>query len=523
MSAVSSPGPPRPSVIRSTACASHEPRSARVACSSRRAVDLLGHVGQMEVGRERPDQADRRERIDLRQHRRGGVAVGAHQLPHALDQLEHLAPLLAHDRATQQHAELANVTAQRGVGLAAGGGGALGQHRSPCMVTKCARRLESRLADGGRHLGVAAVLGPAVGRGVEVGVAGARVGAAPRAARGWRRGRRSGRRGGAAVTPVAVVGAAERRAPARVRAERDEPLGRRRRARSRPPTRARCRGRRRRRRAAPRATRTSSVSTRSLRAAHASASSSASCGSSAGLPGGEAAVRAVEAAVRAGLGAERAVGAHELVDEVSRARARRRRAGCAGAGRRARRAARRSRGGPRRAPTTSGVPPSPRAADVGGRAGVEQHAAQRGQVASRRPGAAASSRGRWRARGRRRASSRRRTSALVARRRRHAEEVVAVRAARVHEAPGSGRAAARGRRGRGPRGRGRRGRTARPPSRRAATWRRSAGHVGEAVLARDDGRARRRASAARRGARTRRPRPASRPRAEARSPSARPS
>src|SRR4029079_16043632 len=36
----------------------------------------------------------------------------------------------------------------------------------------------------------------------------------------------------------------------------------------------------------------------------------------AGLPGGEAAVRAVEAAVRPGLGAERAVGAHEVVNDV---------------------------------------------------------------------------------------------------------------------------------------------------------------------------------------------------------------
>ena len=39
--------------------------------------------------------------------------------PHALDEVEHLAPLLAHDGAPQQHAELADVAAQRGVRVVA--------------------------------------------------------------------------------------------------------------------------------------------------------------------------------------------------------------------------------------------------------------------------------------------------------------------------------------------------------------------------------------------------------------------
>jgi hypothetical protein len=96
-----------------------------------RAVDLLGHVGQVEVGREGADEADGRERIGLREDRGGGVAVGAHELAHALDELEDLAPLLAHDGAAQQDAELANVAAQRSLGLVPGGGGALGEHRWP--------------------------------------------------------------------------------------------------------------------------------------------------------------------------------------------------------------------------------------------------------------------------------------------------------------------------------------------------------------------------------------------------------
>jgi hypothetical protein len=80
------------------------------------AVDLLGHVGQVEVGREGAHEADRRERVDLREDGGGGVTVRAHELAHALDEVEHVAPLLAHDRAPQEHAELADVAAQRSLG-----------------------------------------------------------------------------------------------------------------------------------------------------------------------------------------------------------------------------------------------------------------------------------------------------------------------------------------------------------------------------------------------------------------------
>ena len=227
MSALSSPGADRG--VRDPLDRLRQPRAALGARGLQlaRAVDLLGHVGQVEVGRERPDEADRRERIDLREDGGGGVAIGAHQPPDALDEVEHLAPLLAHDGATQQHAELADVAAQRGLGLVRW------WRRGPRSASLAlhgdevrARGLESRAADCSRHLGVAAVLGPAVGRRVEVGVARAsgrrRPPAAPRTASRWPpwAARCSG------VTPSPCVGPAEGRAAAGVGAELDEPADR---------------------------------------------------------------------------------------------------------------------------------------------------------------------------------------------------------------------------------------------------------------------------------------------------------
>ena len=64
-----------------------------------RAVDLLGDVGEVEVGRERADEARSPSAASTVGEQDGGrrVAVGAHQAADALDELEHLAPLLAHD------------------------------------------------------------------------------------------------------------------------------------------------------------------------------------------------------------------------------------------------------------------------------------------------------------------------------------------------------------------------------------------------------------------------------------------
>ena len=174
------------------------------------------------------------------------------------------------------------------------------------------------------------------------------------------------------------------------------------------------------------------MSTRSLRAAHARASSSASCALSAGVPGGEAAVRAVEAAVRAGLGAERAVGAHELVDDVvapepgGDPEVARVQAAALGEQLRGRAVAPEERRDERRAAVAAPF-------RAGGRAGVEEEGREPGLVrvrglVQRRPAV------RVRVRGVGAAVEQEADRALVARRRRHAEEVVAVRAARVHEA-----------------------------------------------------------------------------------------
>ena len=67
--------------------------------------------------RERAHQPHGRRRLDLGEQRRGRVPVRADQPAHALDQLEQLLALLAHERAPEQGAELADVAAQAGVAL----------------------------------------------------------------------------------------------------------------------------------------------------------------------------------------------------------------------------------------------------------------------------------------------------------------------------------------------------------------------------------------------------------------------
>ena len=59
--------------------------------------------------------------VDLGEDRGGRVAVGAHETPHALDEVEDVLPLLAHERLAEQDAELADVAAQGGLGRLAGG------------------------------------------------------------------------------------------------------------------------------------------------------------------------------------------------------------------------------------------------------------------------------------------------------------------------------------------------------------------------------------------------------------------
>ena len=281
------------------------------------AVDLLGHVGQVEVGREGADEADRRERIDLGEDGGGGVAIRAHEPAHALDEVEHLAPLLAHDRAPQQHAELADVAAQRGLGLVAGGGGALGEHRWPCMVTKWARLTPARITRRGLRPP------PRGGR---------RARPSRRASsRSWRRGRAGRRRRPAAprtasrwppcaarcsgVTPSPWRRAAEGRAAAGVGAEVDEPADRGGAAARRGPH----------QRAAAVDVGVGARAARDERLEHLDAVAARRPGERLvedllrivrRAPVGEAAVRAVVGAVRAGLRRQAPVGRDELLDEV---------------------------------------------------------------------------------------------------------------------------------------------------------------------------------------------------------------
>jgi hypothetical protein len=108
-----------------------QPRAALLAdgLELARAMDLLGDVGQVEVGREGADQACGGHRVDLGEDRGGGVAILAHEPAHALDEVKDVAALLAHERVAEQHAQLADVAAQGGLGGLAGGGALVGQHR----------------------------------------------------------------------------------------------------------------------------------------------------------------------------------------------------------------------------------------------------------------------------------------------------------------------------------------------------------------------------------------------------------
>ncbi len=76
------------------------------------AVDLLGDVGEVEVGGEGAGEAARGGRIGARQGRRRGGAIVADRQPHHLHPLEHRLALLAHQRAPQRVAEVTDVTAE---------------------------------------------------------------------------------------------------------------------------------------------------------------------------------------------------------------------------------------------------------------------------------------------------------------------------------------------------------------------------------------------------------------------------
>ena len=189
------------------------------------------------------------------------------------------------------------------------------------MVTKCARGLDSRAPDCSRDRGVVPVLGPAVGRRVEVGVAGARVGAGvqqrPRGVEVAALGGEVQRR-----HALAVRRPTEGRAAARVGAELDEPPdGGGAPARRGPHQRA-----------APVDVGVGARAARDEGLEDLDAIAARRPGERLvedllrivrRAPVREAAVRAVVGAVRAGLGRQAPVGCDELFDEVQAAEARR--------------------------------------------------------------------------------------------------------------------------------------------------------------------------------------------------------
>ena len=87
-------------------------------------MGLLGHVGEIEVGRERPDEVDRRGEVELLEEGGQeivglGVALDPHRLgmaPDLLDQVEQLFAVLSGEGLTELGSEPANVGPQGLVG-----------------------------------------------------------------------------------------------------------------------------------------------------------------------------------------------------------------------------------------------------------------------------------------------------------------------------------------------------------------------------------------------------------------------
>ena len=84
------------------------------------AVHLLGHVGEMEVRGEGAHELRRLGGLHLREQQSGAVAVGADQVADALDLVEQLLALLAHERPPEQNPELADLAAQAGLRVSRG-------------------------------------------------------------------------------------------------------------------------------------------------------------------------------------------------------------------------------------------------------------------------------------------------------------------------------------------------------------------------------------------------------------------
>ena len=113
-----SAAPPRrrpAAAMRSTACDSHVPCCHADGRELAAAVDLLGDVGEVEVGREGAHEPRRGVGVERGQQLGGGLEVGADQPADPLEEVEQLRALLAHERAAQDVAELRDVAGQPGL------------------------------------------------------------------------------------------------------------------------------------------------------------------------------------------------------------------------------------------------------------------------------------------------------------------------------------------------------------------------------------------------------------------------
>ncbi len=89
-----------------------QPAATRLAPARRpvaAAVDLLGDVGEVEVGGEGASETARGGGVGGGEGARGGGPVVADRQPHGLDPRQHLLPLLADQRAAEQVAEVTDV------------------------------------------------------------------------------------------------------------------------------------------------------------------------------------------------------------------------------------------------------------------------------------------------------------------------------------------------------------------------------------------------------------------------------
>ena len=80
------------------------------------ALDLLGHIGQVEIDRERPGQAGGHDQVGGGQQLRRGLRIRPDEGAHLLHEVEEVLALLADEGVTEEVPEGADMAPQPGVG-----------------------------------------------------------------------------------------------------------------------------------------------------------------------------------------------------------------------------------------------------------------------------------------------------------------------------------------------------------------------------------------------------------------------